>query len=264
LSAIGRFVRQHDPDRFLGALFAPAERREALFVLLAYNHELARAREVAKQPMLALIRLQWWREVVENAAEGRAPRQHEVAEPLHGCIAAGSLAAEDLLGMADAREAEAEETIPTAAAFDAYLRGSAGGLNLAVARLLGVPGARLAEMQQAGALYGLAGVLRNTVALAGQGRCLLPEDRLAAEGLTPQEVIAAPARAAPVVRAMAAAGQRGLPSMGRLTRQTVAAGLPLVLARRDLRGLAAGRSFPNRRGIADRLAVTWAGLSGRV
>ena len=66
LSAVGEVVRQHDPDRYFTALFAPAARREALFVLYAFNHELARARESVRQPMAALIRLQWWREVVEG------------------------------------------------------------------------------------------------------------------------------------------------------------------------------------------------------
>ncbi|MGD0108468.1 MAG: squalene/phytoene synthase family protein [Rhodopila sp.] len=66
--AIAALVRRHDPDRFLTALFAPPERRHALLTLYAFNHELARAREVASEPALALIRLQWWREVVEGAS----------------------------------------------------------------------------------------------------------------------------------------------------------------------------------------------------
>jgi phytoene synthase len=63
--AIVALVRRHDPDRFLTALFAPSEKRNALLTLYAFNHELARAREVVSEPPLALIRLQWWREVVE-------------------------------------------------------------------------------------------------------------------------------------------------------------------------------------------------------
>ena len=44
--AIAALVRRHDPDRFLTALFAPPEKRDALLTLYAFNHELARAREV--------------------------------------------------------------------------------------------------------------------------------------------------------------------------------------------------------------------------
>ena len=66
-------VRRHDRDRYQTALFAPADRREALFALYAFNYEIARVRETVTQPMLGQIRLQWWREVVEAAYAG-APR----------------------------------------------------------------------------------------------------------------------------------------------------------------------------------------------
>ncbi len=82
---LAALLRQHDPDRFLTALFAPPERRDALLALYAFNHELARAREVASEPTLALIRLQWWREVV-----GGAVRHHAVATPLSAAIDAGA------------------------------------------------------------------------------------------------------------------------------------------------------------------------------
>src|ERR1700730_69402 len=82
--AIAALVRRHDPDRFLTALFAPPEKRDALLTLYAFNHELARAREAVSEPPLGLIRLQWWREVVEGAR-----RRHEVAEPLTAAIEAG-------------------------------------------------------------------------------------------------------------------------------------------------------------------------------
>jgi phytoene synthase len=59
--AIAALVRRHDPDRFLTSLFAPPAQRDALLTLYAFNHELARAREVISEPPLALIRLQWWR-----------------------------------------------------------------------------------------------------------------------------------------------------------------------------------------------------------
>src|SRR5579872_635856 len=128
--AIAALVRRHDPDRFLTALFAPSEKRDTLLTLYAFNHELARAREVVSEPPLALIRLQWWREVVEGAR-----RQHEVAEPLSAALDAGVLARDDLLAMIDAREAEAEPGFETLQAWRGYVFGSAGGLAVAAGRL---------------------------------------------------------------------------------------------------------------------------------
>jgi phytoene synthase len=269
--SLADFVRAQDPDRFLCALFAPVAQRPALFTLIAYNHELARAREAASTPMLALIRLQWWRDAVAEAASGAPPRRHEVAGPLHAAIVAGTLDPAALTAMADAREAEtAEEGIPSREAFASYLRGSAGGLALAAGRLLGAPPALLPALQAAGEAYGAAGVLRSTARLAAEGRCLLPADALAEAGLDPTAVIASPGAEAlgPVVAGLADAALR----RARVARQALAghlgpaipAALPLVLARRDLARLARGAALPARRGFSDRLAVTLAGLRGRL
>jgi phytoene synthase len=262
------FARAHDPDRFLCALFAPAGRRAALFALIAFNHELARAREATTNPVAALIRLQWWREAVEEAAAGRPARRHEVAAPLHAAIAEGALDPAALLGMVEAREAEAHaDGLETEQAFVAFLRGSAGGWSAAAGGALGADGEAQAVLRALGAAYGLAGVLRSVGAHAGQGRCLLPADRLARAGLTAEAVIAAPGAAAlrGLVGEMAAEGLAALAGARRdVPAGAIAAALPAVLARRDLVRLAAGRAVAVPRGLADRLAVAWRGLRGAV
>jgi NADH dehydrogenase [ubiquinone] 1 alpha subcomplex assembly factor 6 len=66
LSELGRMVRRHDRDRFLTTLFAPAAERQALLALYAFNHEVAKTREVVSEPMLGRIRLQWWRDSLDQ------------------------------------------------------------------------------------------------------------------------------------------------------------------------------------------------------
>ena len=247
--AIATLVRRHDPDRFLTALFAPPEKRDALLTLYAFNHELARAREAVSEPPLGLIRLQWWREVVEGAR-----RRHEVAEPLAAAIDAGELDRADLLPLIDAREVEAEPAIET-------LQATAGGLAVAAGRLLGAPDPDV--LRPLGAAYGIAGLLRSVAAHARQGRCMLPEDLLAEHGLTREQVIANPAAvtASALMRQMTREGLGLLDGPIRLPRRAIAAALPAVLARRDL-----GRApaFQEQRGLADRLAVILAGIAGRI
>jgi phytoene synthase len=262
------FVRAHDPDRFLCALLAPAARRGAIFALTAFNHELARAREAATNPIAAQIRLQWWRDAVEDAAAGKPARRHEVAEPLAEAIRAGALDPAALLAMAEAREAEClEDGLATETDFVGWLRGTAGGWSAAAGLALGanVEGAEV--LRALGAAYGLAGVLRSVAAHAAQGRCLLPHDRLTAAGLSAEAAIATPA--APALRAlvaeMAAEGAEALRSARRdIPPGTTAAALPAVLAARDLQRLAAGRDVPSPRGFGDRVAVVWTGLRGWV
>ncbi|MBC7799549.1 MAG: squalene/phytoene synthase family protein, partial [Gemmatimonadaceae bacterium] len=186
LSPCAEVVRRHDPDRFLCTLFAPPPGREALFTLYATNHELARAREAVSQPMLALIRLQWWREIAEGAR-----RRHEVAGPLGDALDTGVLQASDVLTMIEGREAEAEP-IADEAAFRSYIDVTAGCLAMAAGRVLGGAGPALGALRDLGAAYGVAGVLRSIPSLARQGRCLLPEALLATHGLSPEHVIARP------------------------------------------------------------------------
>lgn len=256
-SPLAALVRRYDPDRFLTALFAPPEKRWALFALYAFNHELARAREVVSEPMLATIRLQWWREVIEGER-----REHEVAAPLGAAIDANLLDAQDLATIIDAREIEAEPMIPTLEAWLAYLRGGAGGVSVAAGRLLNAPDPE--ALRPAGAAFGAAGVLRSVSYLARRGRCLLPADVLSSHGLSVEELIAAPSSDA-AIAAQRTLAREGLAlaqaSPPHLPREARAAALPLVLARRDLRRIP-GQARP--RGLGDRLAVVQAGLTGRL
>ena len=210
--------------------------------------------------MLALIRLQWWREVVEGEQ-----RRHELATPLLAAIEAGRLDRAALLGMIAGREPEAEDGIPTRAAWHDYLRMTAGAVMAEAGRVLGAPAAMLARLSTLGTAYGAAGVLRSVPALARFGRCLLPADALAAAGLVPEAVTAAP-DGAPVQAVCRALAEEARPLLRqavglRLPRAAIAAALPAVLARRDLDRLRRGRPIPPARGIADRLAVLGAGMT---
>ncbi len=248
---LAALARRHDPDRFLCSLFAPADRRETLFLLLAFNHEIARAREVTREPLLALIRLRWWREVVDGAV-----RPHEVARPLAEALDAGLLARDDLRAMIDGRTSEAEPSLPRLADFRQYVLGTAGVLAVAAGRVLGAEPGTLDRLRALGGAYGVAGQMRSVAALARQGRCLLPADLLAAHGLTPEAVAGRPGdpRLGPVLATLAEWGRALLrDGGGRFRREDIAAALPAVLARRDLRRPA--MSDPTPRALGARLAV---------
>ena len=174
---------------------------------------------------------------------------------LRAAIDCGELLADDLLGLIDAREIEAEPSIETLDAWRSYLLGSAGGLAVAAARLLDAPDPE--TLRPLGAAYGAAGVLRSIAVLARQQRCLLPNEVLAEHGLSPEAVIARP-EAGPVMLELAEVGRTWLAALPRLPRQAIAAALPAVLARRDLRRLP---NCPLQRGMGDRLAVVFAGLA---
>ena len=239
-------MRRHDPDRYFTSLFAAPPGREALWALYAFNHELARAREAAREPFAALIRLQWWREVVEGAR-----RRHEVAGPLGEALDAGLLDAGDLGAMIDAREAETEvmETWP---AFEAYLLGTAGGLMVAAARALGE--AAPERVRRAGAAYGAMGVLRSVAAVARQGRCVLPEEALLDAGSSSAGVIARGEAPVAVRTRITELARSWLVPLPQVSRRVLPAVLPTVVAGLRVRGRAG----------AGRLAILRAVVLGRL
>jgi phytoene synthase len=252
-------VRRHDPDRFLTALFAPPTRRDALLTLYAFDLELARAREATSEPHLTLIRLHWWREVVEGEH-----RRHEVATALSALLDQGLLTPDDLLPVIDARELEAEPGFATLDAWRSWLLAGDGGIAVAAGRLLGAPDAE--GLRPIGAASGAVRVIRWRHALARRGRCQLPEDLLRDVGRSPHDAVADPdsAEVTSVVRLLAEQARAFLAAARSavVPRSAIAAALPAVLARRDLRQAPDIPTTP--RGLADRLAVTWAGITGRI
>lgn len=105
-------VRRHDPDRFLLSLFAPRVHRPALWALFAFHYEIAKTREVVSETTIGLIRLQWWREAIEEIYEDKTVRPHEVLDDLKGVIKAYDLPRELFDNLIYAREFDLEDVIP--------------------------------------------------------------------------------------------------------------------------------------------------------
>jgi phytoene synthase len=254
MTPLAEMVRRADPDRYFCALFAPAEHRDALFTLAAFNNELARAQEVAREPTLALIRLQWWREVVEGSA-----KRHEVATPLRKLLDSRAVAPGPLLSMIESREHAVAEPAPTIAVFLARQEAGPGALAAAWGEVLGASAEQLALLRARGAAYGVAGTLRNMAARAGTGYAQMPDDVLAQAGLTRDQAVADSARALTASAPLRNAGLALLGPARVWPRGILAAALPATLARRDLR-----RAKPIlARGFGDRLAILAAFAAAR-
>ncbi|AAV95398.1 squalene/phytoene synthase family protein [Ruegeria pomeroyi] len=86
LTACAELVQRADPDRFAAAMAAPVAARRVLFPLYALAVEVARAPWASAEPMIAEMRLQWWRDALEELALGKPPRRHSVVTPLAGIL----------------------------------------------------------------------------------------------------------------------------------------------------------------------------------
>ncbi|MGV8952930.1 MAG: phytoene/squalene synthase family protein [Cypionkella sp.] len=173
-AACAALVERGDPDRFAAVMAAPVALRGRLFVLYAFNLEVARAPWVTKEAMIAEMRLQWWRDVVAEAS----PRAHEVAGPLHLLIHDAGLPVEVLDRMVAARRWDVySDAFEDAADFDRYLEETSGGLMWLAAKACGAPDRVEAAARGFGWAAGLANYLRAVPELEARGRLPLVDGR---------------------------------------------------------------------------------------
>ncbi|RVV99870.1 phytoene synthase [Mesobaculum littorinae] len=184
--AAAEIVRKGDPDRFLAVMAAPPAARPVLFPIFAMNLEVARAPWVTEEPLIAEMRLQWWRDALDEIASGGVVRRHEVTVPLATVLdAEGAQLLDQLI---EARRADLEE-MPFAdtGALWAYLDATGGGLLWAAARALGADAAAEAMVRARGQAMGLANYLMAVPDLRARAKRPLPEGTdiaaLAREGL---------------------------------------------------------------------------------
>lgn len=162
-------VKAADPDRWLAARFIGDEAARAdVAALYAFNHELARAAEVARDALMGEIRLTWWREAMEEIAAGRTPRRH----PLVEALAASRVDPEELAALAEARLADLEPGRFTEEGEAlAYIDATAGALMHLAARRLDAA-AEPRHTRAAARAWALSGLAR---AGKATGRPRLPD-----------------------------------------------------------------------------------------
>lgn len=99
-------VREQAPDRWLSSRFVADEAARAdLIVLYALDQELTRIPQVVTDPLMGEIRMTWWREGLEEIAEGRVVRPHPVLLAVQG----STLPPVALAALAEARLGDLDE-----------------------------------------------------------------------------------------------------------------------------------------------------------
>ena len=231
-SYCAREVRRHDHDRYLTGLFAPAARRDALFALYAFNLEVAKTAELVSEAMLGRIRLQWWREALDEIYAGRV-RRHEVVGPLAAAVARHGLTRGHFERLLDGREFDLEREAPaTLDRLEDYAEATSASLILLALEILGAGGAQSREAGcHVGIAWALTGLLRAVPFHARQKRLYLPRDLTADAGLELGELFELRTSAAlrGVVGRVAAGAAGHLGAARALRRQLPAAAAPALL-----------------------------------
>ena len=74
-------VKINDIDRYYAMLFAPQDKRSAVFSLLACNSEIAKIRETITEPVIGEMKMQWWRDALDDMKNGKI-RNHPIIEEM--------------------------------------------------------------------------------------------------------------------------------------------------------------------------------------
>ncbi len=186
---LSREVRKYDYDRWLSALFMPAEYREDIFAVLAFNSEISRIRETVSEVLLGDIRLQWWRGALAGLKSGQ-DLDHPVVKALQKANSRNKVDLELLEQMIDARASDLDPApFDTVDELVSYAEGTGGLLSAQIYALLGfTDGDGRIAVQKMGTAFALTGVIRAIPYHLRQDLLLIPRDVLAEQGLTEETV----------------------------------------------------------------------------
>jgi len=169
VQACAATVETGDPDRFRTVMAAPVAARAILFPLYAFNVEVSRAPWVTQEPMIAEMRLQWWRDALDEIAQGSHVRKHQVTTPLSALITPEQIGQLDQL-IAMRRWDIYKDAFEDQEHFDTYINNTAGTLMWAAAQLLGAPAEAEATVRGVGYAAGIAAFLCAVPSLVEAGR----------------------------------------------------------------------------------------------
>ncbi|SFR50493.1 squalene/phytoene synthase family protein [Litoreibacter janthinus] len=176
LEACRSLVERADPDRFAAAQLGTEAAQKVMWPLYAMNVEVSRAPWVTQEPMIAEMRLQWWRDALEEIVEGKPVRGHEVTLALAASIGASEALQLDRLVQARRWDIYSEP-FESEAALLSYLDDTAGGLMWSGAAALGAPTDAKEDVFAFGRATGLARFLQAVPELEARGRYPLVDGR---------------------------------------------------------------------------------------
>ena len=187
-------TRERDYDAYVASLFAPADKRPALYAIKAFSLEVASVRDRVSEPLPGEVRLQWWRDALSGEARGNVTA-HPIAARLLAAIERYRLPREPFLDLIEARTFDLyDDPMPSTADFEGYA-GEAFAAPLRLATLVladgGDPGPADAA-GHAGVALAVASALRDLQRHRARGQVFVPGDLLTRHGVTREAFLADP------------------------------------------------------------------------
>ncbi len=169
-------------------LFLPPEQRRAITALYAFCREVDDVVDECQDPGVARIKLSWWREEIERVFAGEP--QHPVGQALAPAVREFNLAKEYFQEIIDGMAMDLEP-VRYASFKDLalYCYRVASAVGLLSAEIFGYQDRHtLKYAHDLGMAFQLTNILRDVGEDARRGRIYLPEDEMAAHGVTAEDL----------------------------------------------------------------------------
>ena len=184
-------LRELDRDRYLACLLMPEAMRFDMAALYLFNAEIARVRDLVREPLPGEIRLQWWRDLFEKSARGEDAGP--LAAALFDVIGRHNLPRKVLMSMCEARIFDLyDDAMPSRNDFEGYAGETASAL-IQLGLMVAAPASAQAHAEaagHAGVAQAVAGTLLLMPRHAARGQVYLPLDMLSALGLDREAFLA--------------------------------------------------------------------------
>jgi len=170
--------------------FLPAERRQAITAFYAFCREADDVVDECHEPAVALAKLAWWRDEVGRLYAGTP--QHPVTQALAKAIGPFGIPRESLEEILDGMEMDLTQTrYADFKHLRLYCHRVAGVVGEVAARIFGhTQHATLDYAARLGLAFQLTNILRDVGEDARRGRIYLPQDELAAQGVSEADILA--------------------------------------------------------------------------
>ncbi|MPC22984.1 NADH dehydrogenase (ubiquinone) complex I, assembly factor 6 [Portunus trituberculatus] len=183
-------VRRNDYENFLALLLLPQGARSAGVAVRAFNVEVAQVQDVTSEILIAKMRLQFWRETLDELYNDDVPRQ-PVALELHRAVKKHRLSKRWLRSLIDAREEQLERRyFSSITELEVYSEKSNSALYYLILQALGSENLHADHAaSHLGKAEGIIKALRGIPHNASKRKVFLPQDIMMKHGVSQEDVI---------------------------------------------------------------------------
>ncbi|XP_076470134.1 NADH dehydrogenase (ubiquinone) complex I, assembly factor 6-like [Babylonia areolata] len=183
-------VKKHDYENYLCCLLLPKQVQRAGFAVRAFNVEVAQVRDVVSEKTTGVMRMQFWKDAVENLLQG-APPQTPVAVELAGAARYFKLSKRHFTNIIEARAEQLEtDGFRTIEEVEKYAENTASSLHYLMLECLGVKNIHADHAaSHLGKAQGLTTLLRALPYHAQRRRVYLPLELIVKHKVSQEDVI---------------------------------------------------------------------------